>query len=123
MFLRKLLGLLFFLSLVPVAQAQAAHTNTITWTPSTSTGATYNVYKQPACTGIFVKVNTVAITGLTFTDTGMADGEINCYYTSAVVGTSESTQAQSTIMRAVTPSFTPPTQVIVVPPVAAVRST
>src|SRR6267142_49886 len=116
--MKKLFTLLFFFALVPIAQAQAAHSNTFNWTASTSIGATYNVYKQPACTGVFVKVNTVTITGLTFTDTGMADGEINCYYVSAVVGTSESLQSQSIIFRLVTPSSTPPTQVIVIPPVA-----
>lgn len=116
--------LIFFSSLFAlVASAQGApHATTLAWLASPSTGATYNVWKQPACTGVFVKLNTVAVTALTFTDTGMADGELNCYYVSAVVGTSESTQAQSEVKRVITPSTTPPTQVIVIPPTATVKS-
>lgn len=110
-----------FFAIIPV-KAQAAHATTLTWLPSPSTGAVYNVWKQAACTGSFTKVTPVAITGLTFVDTGMVDGELNCYYVSAVVGTSETTQAQSNIKRCVTPSDTPPTQVIVIPPVVSVKT-
>lgn len=105
----------FFLVLTAVlvlsgAASAQAHSNTLNWATSTSTGATYNVYKQPACTGVFSKLNTSTITALTFVDAGiLADGEINCYYVSAQTALlAESTQGDSQIIRCVTPSVTPP---------------
>jgi hypothetical protein len=84
-------------------KAQAAHSTTFTWVASSSAGATYNAYKQAGCAGTFVKLNTAPIIAASFTDTGMADGEINCYLFTAVVGTSESAQSQSQVARVVTP--------------------
>lgn len=112
----------FALLLVPTSYAQAAHSTSFTWVQSTSLNATYNAYKQVGCTGPFVKLNTAPILTASFIDTGMADGEINCYVFTAVITVagmaSESGQAQSEIARVVTP-ITPvitPGQAFVGPP-------
>lgn len=116
----SILALLLF-SALP-AHAQAVHSNTFIWTVSTSTGATYNAYKQAGCSGAFVKLNTAPIIAATFTDTGMADGEINCYLFTAVIivngVNAESAQSQSDVMRVPTPTFPTltPGQIAVAPP-------
>lgn len=121
---RLIVGMLVALAfmLVPASYAQAAHSTVFTFVASTSTGATYNAYKQAGCAGAFVKLNTAPILTASFTDTGMADGEINCYLFTAVITVagvaSESAQAQSEIARVVTP-VTPtitPGQAFVGPP-------
>lgn len=117
----SILSLLLFSALPAHAQAQV-HSTSFIWTVSTSTGATYNAYKQPACTGAFVKLNTSPIVAATFTDTGMADGEINCYLFTAVIivngVNSESAQSQSEVCRVVTPisPVITPGQLAVAPP-------
>lgn len=113
-----------FLTLwVSPAKAQAVvHSTTINWILSTSTGATYNAYKQAGCAGAFVKQNTVPIIAASFTDTGMADNELNCYlFTASIIvsGTSfESSQIQSEVIRVLTPTFPTVTlgQTAVAPP-------
>lgn len=123
------LPLFLVLALASGVQAQATHSTVFTWTASTSTGATYNAYKQAACAGPFVKINTAPITGLTFTDSGMADGETNCYLFTAVIvvagTTSESLQTQSEIAKIITPvspTVTPGTAFVAPPtkPIAKV---
>lgn len=98
----KRLCILFLLAVTP-AFAQAAHHTDFTWTSSSTIGATYNAYKQAGCTGAFVKINTAPILISAYTDSGMADGEINCYLFTSVLGTSESNQANSEVIRTVTP--------------------
>ena len=71
------------------ARAQTtSHSNAFTWTASTSAGIVgYNVYKfAGACspTAAFTKLTATPQTALSFTDSGMADGAVNCYYVTAV---------------------------------------
>lgn len=70
--------------------AQGTHSNVISWEPSPSVGVGYNLYKsagQCAIDGaVFRKINAVPLTATTFTDTGMVDGEVNCYYIKSVSG-------------------------------------
>lgn len=85
----------------------AQHKNTINFTPSV--GATgYNAYKAPAsCTGVFVKVNTTPLpaSATSFVDTSvLLDGDVNCYYITALNGTAESDP--STKALATTPTLT-----------------
>ena len=80
-------------SCIVVAQT-STHSNTLTWTASASTVTGYNVYKfAGVCAGTplasFTKVAT-NITALTFTDSGLADGAVNCYFVTAVSATGES---------------------------------
>lgn len=94
--------LLFLLTQTPGA---SAHQTVLNWSASGTTGATYNVYKQPACTGSFTKAAT-GLTVLTWTDTGLADGAVTCYYiTAQAPGAAES--SPSNTIKAITPSSTP----------------
>lgn len=84
----KLFAIVPFLAVL--AQAQAAHSSTFTWAAVTGAQG-YNLYKAPgSCTATFVKVNSTPITLLTYTDTGMLDGEVNCYYLKAFDANGES---------------------------------
>jgi hypothetical protein len=74
------------MSLGSAAQAQVVHSNALSWPASPATGATYDVWRAPgSCTGTFSKINTVPVTALTYVDSGMADGAVNCYYVTASV--------------------------------------
>lgn len=103
---------LLFLGLVSCLSAQAAHSNTIRWTASTSTVAGYNVYRyQGGCNGTplsnFTKLTTTPITVLTYTDTGMLDGAVNCYYVTAVGTDAGKTESQSSgTVQVMSPIFT-----------------
>jgi hypothetical protein len=112
---RLLLVAIVVLGCAGATPAQSTHSNALSWGASTSTGATYNVYKDHGCAGAFVKLTTAPIAALTYTDAGMADGEVNCYLVTAAVGAGESAQAESTVVRAVTPTVTPG-QAAVAPP-------
>lgn len=60
----------------------------LAWTGSgTATG--YNVYRTLNPTGAFTKVNTAAVTGLAYTDTGLSNGTAYFYYVTAVNATGE----------------------------------
>lgn len=126
---RSLLSLFVFSLLavcaVPLKAQTQVHSNTLKWAASPTTAVLpatigYNVWKQSGCAGTFVKVNTVVIPTLTFVDTGMIDGEVNCYSVTTVLtessGVTETTVAQSETTRCVTPSVTPPTAKFVLPP-------
>ena len=77
------------------------HTTKLTWTASTTPGATYNVYRMCESTGNYELLNTTPITGLTFTDTHPENGETYTYYATAVSGSNES--ARSNPARAAIP--------------------
>jgi hypothetical protein len=96
------------LLLPALAAAQTAHSNTVTWPASPSPGVTYNVYRAPgSCSAAFVKINTTAVSALTYTDTaGLVDGSINCYHVTAVSSTGVESTASGTIL-CTTPVFTP----------------
>jgi hypothetical protein len=98
---------LFFLALA-TTPAMAQHTVALSWTASTTSGATYNVYRQQACSGNFAKINTTAVATTTFTDAAVAPGETYCYQVTAVSSGLESTPtnpAPATIPAAsITPS-------------------
>lgn len=90
------------------AVAQAAHQNVISWVASASTNVTgYNVYRASgSCTAAFTKLTPNPITALTFTDTGMADGAVNCYLVTAVSPGGESPQSMSQTVLLTTPTVT-----------------
>lgn len=128
---RSIISLLIFSCLAVSAASTKAqsqvHSNTLNWAPSPTTAVLpatigYNVWKQSGCAGTFVKVNIAVISGLTFVDTGMLDGEVNCYSVTTILTESlsvtETGIAQSEISRCVTPSVsvTPPTAKLLLPP-------
>lgn len=123
MYTKALVAVLFLLTSAGFAQAQAAHSNTLIWVASTSTGVTYNVYRSAgSCAGPFTKLNTAPVTGLTYTDSGLADGAVSCYYVTAVLVTAgiaaESTQSNFALATTPTTSSAPP----IVPPPGALKS-
>ena len=97
--LRIIATALFFLALKP-APAMAQHTVILSWTASATSGATYNVYRQRACSGNFAQINASAVTTTTYTDAAVAPGETYCYQVTAVASSLESsptTPAPATI--------------------------
>jgi hypothetical protein len=74
----------------------------------------YNVYKDHGCTGTFAVLNTAPVTVLTFTDTGMADGECNAYRVTSVNAGGESDPTGS--VQLTTPTFTAAKQRLAPPP-------
>jgi hypothetical protein len=95
-----------------VASAQTVHSNTIKWAASTGTVSGYNVYRfAGTCAGTpltsFTKLTATPISALTFTDSGMVDGAVNCYYVTAVGTDAAKTESQSSgTLQLVTPTFT-----------------
>jgi hypothetical protein len=68
-----------------------AHSVTLTWTASATSGVTgYNVYRGGASTGPFSKVNATVVNGNTYTDTSVAAGGTYYYVATAVAGSGES---------------------------------
>ena len=110
--MRKLSLILFILCCATSTSAQTVHSNTITWAASTGTVSGYNVYRfAGACVGTplssFTRLNPTPITALTWTDSGMADGAVNCYYIAAVGTDAAKTESQSSgTWQATTPTFT-----------------
>jgi len=92
----KLFTLVFLMVLVPfcnVAHAQA-HSASLTWTASTDSGVSYNVYRlSGACpstaTSGFAKINAALVTATTYADSTVAPGTY-CYYATAVLNGAES---------------------------------
>src|SRR5258708_35632963 len=110
--MKKLIAVAVLLFCAGAARAQTTHSNTLNWAPSTATVAGYNVYRFAGpCAGTplssFTRLTLTPITALTFTDTGMADGAVNCYYITAVGTDPAKTESQSSgTEQCVTPTFT-----------------
>jgi fibronectin type 3 domain-containing protein len=81
---------LFFFALF-AAPAMAQHTVALSWTASITSGATYNVYRQQACSGNFTQINASAVTATVYTDSAVAPGETYCYQVTALLSGVEST--------------------------------
>ena len=81
---------MFFLALV-ATPAMAQHSVALSWTASATSGATYNVYRQQACSGNFTQINSSAVTATTYTDAAVAPGETYCYQVTADLSGVEST--------------------------------
>jgi hypothetical protein len=91
--------------------ALAQHTVTLSWTASVTSGVTYNVYRQQACSGNFAQINSSAVTATAFTDSAVAPGETYCYQVTASLSGVESTvssPASATIPAAPPQSLTSP---------------
>lgn len=103
---------LLFCAYAVLAQTAPVHSNTISWAASTGTISGYNVYRfVGSCAGVplssFTKLTVTPITALTYTDSGMADGAVNCYYVTAVGTDPAKTESQSSgTLQCTTPVFT-----------------
>jgi hypothetical protein len=108
----KRIAIVLALLLAASMFAQGTHSNTLTWTASTGTVAGYNVYRfAGGCAGVslssFTKLTATPVIALTFTDSGMVDGAVNCYYVTAVGTDVAKTESQSSgTVQCVTPTFT-----------------
>jgi len=69
--------------------AADAHTVTLSWTASTTSGATYNVYRQQACSGNFAQIAS-AVSATAYIDGAVTNGETYCYEVTAVASSIES---------------------------------
>ena len=79
-----------------------AHAANLSWTASTTSGVTYNVYRATASTGPFTTpLNTSPITGTTYKDTTVTTGQTYYYVVTAVASggtqSADSSVAQGTI--------------------------
>jgi hypothetical protein len=100
-------SLLFIFVLLAMANTPGTHVVTLTWTASTTTGATYNIYRgtvSGVCTGIVTPYAT-GIVGTTYVDTTPIVG--TSYYNVSAVTTAggESTcdgQVQVTVLSVTT---------------------
>ena len=85
--------LICFLALLSgTAFAQASHSVTLTWTASTDTGGTVNVYKATSgCTGTpsFTLLASGVVSAGPYIDSTVGVGQF-CYYVTAVVNGAES---------------------------------
>lgn len=68
----------------PAAQTTLQHTIILTWNASTTSGATYNVYRATVSGGPYTKINTSAVTTTTYTDANGAAGTKYFYVVTAV---------------------------------------
>jgi fibronectin type 3 domain-containing protein len=69
------------------ATAQTAHSVTIQWVASTTTGAQYNVYRGTTTGGPYTKLNGGPISGTLYGDTTGAAGTHYFYVVTAICGT------------------------------------
>lgn len=107
------------LALLAVAHAAAAqHSVNLTWTASTDTGGTVNVYKATAAcpaSGIsgvtFTKLATAQPAAGPYTDSTVTAGQTVCYYVTAVVNGTESAPSNT---GGGTVPINPPTVLVVV---------
>ena len=73
----------------------------LSWTASTSTVVGYNIYRGTVSGGPYVKLNATAVSGTSYTDTGVVAGQLYYYVVTAVdssgVESVYSNQASATI--------------------------
>jgi hypothetical protein len=81
---------IFFLALA-ATPAMAQHSVALSWTASATSGVTYNVYRQQACSGNFTQLNGSAVTATNYTDAAVAPAETYCYQVTADLSGVEST--------------------------------
>lgn len=93
----------FLLCFCNVSRAQGTpHSNSVSWTASTSTGVTgYKVYRGTVSGGPYTLITTTALAAnaTSFNDTATTQGVTHFYVVTALVGTNESvfsTQASGT---------------------------
>ena len=87
--LATFLALAFF-----VVSAKAQFDVSLSWTASSTSGVTYNVYRQQACSGNFQEISTGTAT-TTYIDSAVASGETYCYYVTAISAGIESMPSNS----------------------------
>ena len=89
--MNQIIAIACCLSAFAATPAMAQHSVALSWTASATSGATYNVYRQQACSGNFTQINGSAVTATTYTDAAVASGETYCYQVTAVLSGDEST--------------------------------
>jgi hypothetical protein len=85
---------LFLLAALLISIPAFSHSVSLSWTASTDSGVSYNLYRLAgACptsgTTGFVKINASPISGLTYSDTRIGPGDY-CYYATATLNGAES---------------------------------
>ena len=84
------------LSLGGTGTAPPVYSVLLKWTASSSSNISgYNMYRGPAASGPFTQINTSLISGTTYTDNSVTDGQ-TYYYEATAVDTSEQESAKST---------------------------
>jgi hypothetical protein len=107
----KLIAAAFVLFVVALAapESRAQHSVGLAWTASSTAAGnpslTYNVYRSPACTGTFTKLNSTPVAATTILDTTVFTGTY-CYQVTAVLAGLESVPSNE-VSAAVPASVTP----------------
>jgi hypothetical protein len=90
--------------------AQSGYNVILNWSPSTTPGVTYNVYRGPDCTNV-QRINQEPVPGPTYIDVGVPLGNL-CYYTTSFL---ESESAPSNTAEVI---IAPPTTLLTIQPAA-----
>ena len=84
-----------------ITLAGGSHLVDLSWTASTSTVVGYNIYRGTVSGGPYVKLNATVVSGTSYTDTGVAAGQLYYYVVTAVdssgVESVYSNQASATV--------------------------
>lgn len=75
-------------------QTTSPHTVSLTWDPSTSTVAGYNLYRGTQSGGPYSRMNSALLSGTSFDDSGVQSGR-NYFYVSTAVDASNNESAFS----------------------------
>jgi len=66
------------------------HTVSLNWTPSTTSGVGYNVYRSSTSGGPYTRLTASALTSIGYVDNNVSAGQIYYYVTTSVNSTGES---------------------------------
>ena len=80
------------------ATAQVSHSVSISWTASTSSVTGYNIYRSTVSGSGYIKLNSIPVAGLTYTDTTVQSGTTYFYVATALTsgGTESGDSNQAT---------------------------
>src|SRR5581483_6483410 len=87
--LAGILCILLFASICLPKYALASPSVTLTWTASTSTVVGYNVYRGDTSGGPYTRLNGGAITGTSYADTAVVEGQTYYYVATSVDGSGQ----------------------------------
>jgi hypothetical protein len=82
--------------------AAVQHSAALSWTASTSTVSGYNVYRGTVSGGLYTKINSSLVAGVSYTDTTVASGT-TYYYVTTAVDSSNNESSYSNEVQAIIP--------------------
>lgn len=95
---------------------QSGYNVILTWTPSTTPGVTYNIYRGTDCTNVG-RINPEPVQTTTYIDVGVPIGPL-CYYTTSFLGAEAGGGGESTPSNTAEVVIAPPTTLLTIQPAA-----